>query len=353
MNSKNDFPQIFPLQDYQRKLRKKKMSGVFLVLVILVMCVISSIFPESYWGWINLFLVLLLVMDFILIYVDLNRYKIATLWDDFEYKKLVKQPFNFKAKDGMKQFAYIYIPESINLENTSKKLPAVIGLHGWGSHHREMDRYCLPIVQKNQCIYYTYDSVGQGLTPGDKSDFRQINDCQDFIDTIAALPYIDRKKIVVVGMSLGAMKAAVVAYPHPDVRGIIMMSGAYDLVYTKNRMSKLEYLLFKWNGFKFPNDEKELKKYSAVNYFRAEGICLRDDVEPTPNSARVFIMANKNDPVVRYENTLKAIQSLNLPPENYSIFEKGGHCFEGNEYWVANEINTFIKAILENELKKY
>ncbi|MBN2156809.1 MAG: prolyl oligopeptidase family serine peptidase [Candidatus Lokiarchaeota archaeon] len=187
------------------------------------------------------------------------------------------------------------------------------------------------------------------MTPGDKSDFRQIDDCKDFIDTVAALPYVNRNKIMVVGMSLGATKAAVVAYPHPDVRGIIMMSGAYDLLFTKNSMSKLEYLLYKANGFKFPNDDKELEKYSAVNYFKAEGICLRDEVKPTPNNARVFMMANKNDPVVKYENTLNAIQLLNLPPENYSIFEKRGHYFEGNEYWVAIEINSFIQAVLKNE----
>jgi len=347
MDIQHDFPQVFPLRDYKKKLQIKRIGWVLTLLVILVLSIIGNIFPNSYWDWINFILVVLLLIFSVLIYMDLNRSKVATLWDDFEYKGLVKQPFDFTARDGMKQFAYIYTPEGINLKNSSIQLPAIIGLHGWGSHHREMDRYCLPIVQKNQYVYFTYDAVGQGLTPGDKSDFRQIDDCKDFIDIIAALPFVDRKKILVVGMSLGATKTAIAAYPHPDVRGIIMMSGAYDLVFTNNSMSKIEYLLYKLNGFKFPKDEKELEKFSALNYFSSEGIRLRDENHLTPNSARVFLMANKNDPVVKYQNTLKAIQKLNLPPDNYSIFEKGGHCFEGNEYWVAIEINTFISRILE------
>jgi predicted esterase len=347
MSKEQQFEEVKPLRDWNRKVNRKRMIWLLLVLSAIAIPTVSFLLPW-FWYWFELVLVVLIAFFSLWIQFDLRR-GISSIWFKFELGNLVKEPFAFSNSEGLKHYAYRYAPATIDLSKTEKKFPVVIGLHGWGSHHKEMDRYCVPTVEKENCIYFTYDARGQGLTAGDKGDFRQVDDCREFIDKIVSLPYVDKKRIIVVGMSLGAAKAAVAAYPHPDVRGVILMSGAYDLIFTKKSMSFFEYTIFLSKGFSFPKDSALKKKYSGMEYFNPKGIILRGDTRPTPNSERIFLMANKDDPVVRYENTLRAIELLNLTEANYRLFETGGHVFRGNEYWVAIEINNVIKKWLEEE----
>jgi hypothetical protein len=57
-------------------------------------------------------------------------------------------------------------------------------------------------------------------------------------------------------------------------------------------------------------------------------------------------LANRNDPTVKVESTLEAIQRMGLPPENYRLYPQGRHTFEGNEYYVALDIYFFIQRLL-------
>lgn len=272
--------------------------------------------------------------------------KLATNWDDMDYTGLIKKDFHFVTKEGIKNYAYIYHSNSIDLQKDLTPRKTIIGFHGWGAHHREMDRYCLPIVLKENYVYFTFDARGQGQTPGDKSDFAQIEDADDFIDLVLQQPYVDKKNVVVVGMSLGAAKTAVTAYPHPDIKAVAMLSGPFDLVLSKKIMTLQEKIIFKLFGYSFAIPEEDLRKYSGINYFKPEGILLRGDSEPTPNHKRVLLLANRDDPTVRVVNTERAIETLNLLPENYHIYAHGRHCFEGNEYFVSLEIADFVRKVM-------
>ncbi|QEE15016.1 alpha/beta hydrolase family protein [Promethearchaeum syntrophicum] len=320
-------------------------------LLIDISFLVTLVFQNQLSGWIlfitwMLFIGLNLVSFFLIFRLNLGM--IATNWDNIEYTGLIKRDFRFITSNGVRNYAYIYYPENFDLESDLSPRKTIIGLHGWGSHHREMDRYCLPIIKKENYLYFTFDARGQGQTPGNKSDFGQIEDAREFLELVLKQPYVDKKNVVVVGMSLGAAKTAVVAYPHPNIKAVVMLSGPFDLLLTKKIMTLKERIIFALFGYNFSVPDEDLRKYSGINYFKPEGIILQGDTQPTPNHDRVLLLANRDDPTVKVVNTEKAIEKLQLKHENYRIFKRGHHCFEGNEYFVALEMADFIRKMMQN-----
>jgi 3-hydroxyacyl-[acyl-carrier-protein] dehydratase len=185
MSKEQQFEEVKPLRDWNRKVNRKRMIWLLLVLSAIAIPTVSFLLPW-FWYWFELVLVVLIAFFSLWIQFDLRR-GISSIWFKFELGNLVKEPFAFSNSEGLKHYAYRYAPATIDLSKTEKKFPVVIGLHGWGSHHKEMDRYCVPTVEKENCIYFTYDARGQGLTVGDKCEFRQVDDCREFIDKIVSL----------------------------------------------------------------------------------------------------------------------------------------------------------------------
>lgn len=337
-----------PKRIYQNKLKLVIYSwlGIFLVVTA------SYLKYFEQWLWIkNLRIILSIFLGILFLYYLflIETGKIANHWDEMDYTPFDKRDFGFTADDGSKHFAYIYIPKGLDVNNLEKPLPAIIGLHGWGSHHHEMDRYCLPAVQKLGCLYFTFDAFGHGQTPGDANDLRQFDHARDFIDLIHSLPYVDKKKIGVVAMSLGAAKASVVAYPNPKVRTLVFLSGPFNLSLTKQTMTNFERFLFSINGLKLEQSVEALKAFSGIDFFNPEGIKLEGESQPTPNHQRVFLLANADDPAVKIDNTLSAVEKLQLPPNNYRIFPNGKHIFQTNEVYVSGEIYEFLRKFLSQK----
>ncbi len=352
MQVKDTLHDFSPLDDYKKSMRS--LEAIWCVLFVsFIAFLLTNTLSILEFNWIFWAFVVALFIGFWGVLFMLSMGKIATNWDDMDYNELIKRDVDFRARDGKKLFAYIYyrknLEEQLGLNDREKfnkkppkKLPTIIGFHGWGAHHREMDRYCLPTVFHKDCLYFTFDSVGQGQTPGDKNDFRQFDDCEEFIAQVRDLPIVDERNIIVVGMSMGAAKTAVTAYPNPDVKAVAMLSGPYDYIATLGNITFTQKFLFFLSRSNLNQPREKLIEYSGVSYFKREGIVLRGEKKPTPNKERVFLAANMDDPVVNWRSTKKAIDMLNLPPENYRIFEKGNHCFESGEYYLSVDLYRFL-----------
>jgi dienelactone hydrolase len=207
-----------------------------------------------------------------------------------------------------------------------------------------MDRYCLPTVLKQKWLYFSFDCVGQGqmIGIGTKNDLRQFDDTAQFLHAIKSLPFVDKSRIGVVGMSMGAARAAVTAYPDPDIKVVVMLSGPYNFKLTMAKMTRFVRFLFWLGGNKFPKEDNLLEQYSGYNFFKRDGITLIGGSKPTPNSDRVFLAADEHDHTVNVANTYQAIEILGLSCENFHIFTRGDHCFEGNEYFLAVDLYEFL-----------
>ena len=59
-----------------------------------------------------------------------------------------------------------------------------------------------------------------------------------------------------------------------------------------------------------------------------------------------YLNQDQMDGGVNWTQTAKAIEILNLPLENYRIFKKGDHRFEGNGYFLSVDILQFLDSSL-------
>ena len=147
-------------------------------------------------------------------------------------------------------------------------------------------------------------------------------------------------------MSFGAAKSSVSAYNHPYIKSLVLLSGLYDLPKHFNSIPKFSRLTLSKKLKKMDMNIADLKKYSGINYFKPEGIVLFNHKIPTPNKDRVFLAANRYDKVINWTQSATAIEKLHLPPENYRIFQKGEHRFEGNGYYLSVDIFQFLDSSL-------
>lgn len=336
---------IFP----KKNLERTKLALLVVWTVILITCIIliNLISPKIIllktliWFFFIIFSILS-----ILIIIIIGRILPTLRWHDYDYSPFIKTDFDFKVSDGKKQYAYFYTRKDIDIDNDPTPRPTIIGLHGWGNSHREVDKFCLPSVMEEGYLFFSFDARGQGQTPGNKNDLRQFEDTKEFIETVKNLPYVDKKRIAVIGISLGAAKASVIAYPSKDIKLVIMLSGPFDLKLTKENMGFFAKIIFILGGYRWSADENIKKKYSGINYFKSNGIPLNENPELISNSERVFLAACMDDQLVSVKNTLNAIKKLNLPKKNYRIFQKGFHTFEGNETSISTAIYHFLKEKL-------
>jgi dienelactone hydrolase len=335
----------FPKQTYNRMLLH--LWEAFIILLFGTVFFILLVDFEYLWmevlTWIFL---ILFVLISIALPIIISLTKVLTLYDDFDYSNVAKTDFDFTSSFGLKHSAYFYSRKDVDIDADTTPRPTIIGFHGWGSHHREMDRFVLPTIIEEGYLYFIYDSRGRGLTKGNKNQMEMFEESKEFIAKLKSLPYVDKKRIAVIGMSMGAAKAALAAYPDPDIKLLLTMSGPYDLKYSKEHMSFFDKFFFLLSGFRWNATEQEFKKYSAINVFKKEGIILNGNSKPTPNNDRVLLIADADDGLVRPENTIHAKEVLNLSDKNCIIFPRGGHSHQGNEYNLAVAIYKFLKERL-------
>jgi len=329
--------------DNRHSLRKILWLVIYISILIFI-----SIIPMENWSQKALILILITLLGVLFYFIlkKLENELIYTIWDDIDYSGITKKNFPFEPIPGEKIYAYIYHNDGIKLDASQEKFPVIIGLHGWGASHREMDRYCLPLVKNRNILYFAYDALGSGLSSGDKNDFTQFENARTFIDIIHSLPYVDKTRVGLIGMSLGAAKGSVVGYNNPKIKSLVLLSGVFDLEKHFNSVPPISRLTLFRKLKKMDINSADLRKYSGINYFKSEGIVLFNQKLPTPNEDRVFLCANRYDSGINWNQTVEAIEKLNLPHENYRIFKKGDHRFEGNEFYLAVDIFQFLDSCL-------
>ncbi len=240
----------FPQKIYMRGIWRIFTTWMIFLGIEIGLLIIRA-YSSMWWAPVVIILFILNIIAPLTLIIYINIGRVLTLWDNLDYTGLNKQDFPFTTSDGKKLFAYRYSPVSIDVDVDPTPRPTIIGIHGWNSHHREMDRYCLPSVKEENCLYFTYDARGQGQSPGNRNDFFQFEEeTKEFIACIKSLSYVDKTRIVVMGMSMGSNRSALAAYPDPEIKLLVLVSGPYDLKLTRSKLTLFPRIMYRLFGMK-------------------------------------------------------------------------------------------------------
>ncbi|MBL4908469.1 MAG: S9 family peptidase [Alteromonadaceae bacterium] len=287
-------------------------------------------------------------------WLDLNK-KSGGFWfsryPSLEGKMLAKkQPFTFKARDGMEIYGYLTMPVGLK---SGIKPPFIVHPHGGPIGVRDdqgFDYVTQFLAAQGYAVLQTNfrGSGGYGknyLTAGYKGWGKKMQqDVYDSIDWLEKLNIVDNNKTCFVGWSYGGYAALTAAFQKPnDFNCIISIAGISDLEgmasHESSYRGSLKEQVLKEIGD--PDDDivnKELKSLSAIN--QLEKI-----------KSPILLIHGRNDTQVHYgqsKNFYKAAKKANLNVK-YIEFKYGTHYLdeEQNRLDAFKEIELFLHEYLK------
>jgi dienelactone hydrolase len=121
--------------------------------------------------------------------------------------------FTFSGVDGRRVPAYVVVPRG------RQRLPGVLFLHGSGGTRRDLIGQAA-VLAKRGLVTMTISY------PNDAKTYRPlVVDARRALDLLAARPDVDRSRLGVVGFSLGAQIAAIVAGDDPRPKAVDVIAG--------------------------------------------------------------------------------------------------------------------------------
>lgn len=217
----------------------------------------------------------------------------------------------FKAKDGTEIEYNIYVPSNYD---SSKKYPVVLALHGSGQMTQPVDmilkRYQMATAFAkdsengiNECIV---------VAPQAKSQWNvteKINDstyptgvpsaeneaAYELLQNVKKTYSVDKNRIYLTGLSMGAMGSETMAYNHPDEFAAVVLDASRDFA----DPSKIDYSIFK-------------KLSGKIYYFHAE-----DDPTCSYESGASFL-ENLTKAGVEYKSTIYPSGTFFYPSAHFS-----------------------------------
>jgi uncharacterized protein len=136
----------------------------------------------------------------------------------------------------------VHYPPDWSEREQKRKLPAVLLLHGLGGNrdeHGGLFIRCAASIALAGMIALRVDFRGADETDGDVQDMTleyQIQDAADSLDHLKALPFVDEKRLAVLGMSFGGLTGAVLAGRREDVNALVLWEAPHDMVATMKRL---------------------------------------------------------------------------------------------------------------------
>jgi len=260
-----------------------------------------------------------------------------------------KQPFTFKASDGMEIHGYLTMPRTLASGN---KPPLIVHPHGGpiGPRDDQSFDYMTQFLAAQGYAVLQPNFRGSGgygsryLTQGYKQWGKKMQqDVYDSIDWLAKQKIVDNNNTCFVGWSYGGYAALTAAFQKPDdFKCIISIAGISDLsglAYRESRRSgSLKDQILMEIGD--PDDiavNKELKRLSAINHL---------DKIKSP----ILLVHGKNDTQVNHGQSMdfyRAAKRKDLDVD-YVEFEYGTHYLdeEQNRVDAFKEIERFLQEHL-------
>lgn len=237
--------------------------------------------------------------------------------------------------------------DGVQAENSNKKFPAVILIHGLGATRHEHNglfmRLAVTLAMAG-FVVLRLDMRGSGESCGttrDISVFSWIEDVQSAIDYLKSTPVVDPDKIALLGLSLGGLVAAGTVGVSKDVAAIVMWEAPFNLGATMIRTfgpHTLSHIKFR-------------------GYFQAGliqlGVPFFEQLEKFNPAKRVqkfngpsLIVNGSTDWIVPPENVDRWKEAFEGKALDVHMVEGGDHAFT-KEPWALDAINKSTQWLKE------
>jgi len=186
---------------------------------------------------------------------------------------------NFEVKTGENKI----IRGIINRSYSEHKLPALVFCHGFMGNklgHNFMFVKMARMLENLNIASVRFDFTGSGESDGEFKDVTlssEIRDCENVLNFVSSIDYIDKENINILGFSMGAIVAIIVASTHNDIiKNSILVSPAvnmYDIFLSEIKEDKLfeflntGYINFE-NNIVSKNALEDVFNYKIFDYLK-------------------------------------------------------------------------------------
>ncbi len=109
--------------------------------------------------------------------------------------------------------------------------PGVLFIHGYQNNRESGDSYCIELGRRG-FVTLSIDAIGRGNSdpPLDMDDprFDKTFGARSSVKYLASLPFVDAKRVGVMGHSMGAEYSYWIALEDPSIRAVAIVGNAYD-----------------------------------------------------------------------------------------------------------------------------
>jgi len=162
----------------------------------------------------------------------------------------------------------------------AKPLPGIVYIHGYQNNRETGDAYCIELARRGFAVL-EIDALGRGNSgiPGklDDPDFDATYGGKSSLQFLKNLPIVDAGRTGLMGHSLGAEMAYLIALEDPTVKGLVISGFAYRDDATPNQPKNMLMIFGKYDEFQ--------KRMTGTTDFE-------NDWMGSPRSRNVFPIAN-------------------------------------------------------------
>ncbi len=219
--------------------------------------------------------------------------------------------------------------------------PAAILIHGYTSNYRRLI-YIANLLVKKGFMVILFNLRGHGKSSGKQRDALGMQqDLTQVIDYVKKKANIDSTRILVLGISLGAMLSLTSGYINPDITYIIALAGMSSPEDVINGMSS--FRRWRW---------RIISKLGGLSLTEMTGkIHFSPKMQMDIHSIKkkILLLHCKNDRLISQKNFWNNIKAFHLNKDDFHLFSRGGHGFFLVKKEVLQTISIWIdKNIIYN-----
>ncbi|MCM8758409.1 MAG: alpha/beta fold hydrolase [Candidatus Omnitrophica bacterium] len=234
----------------------------------------------------------------------------------------------------------------------NKKFPGVILCHGFSGNKAESHFIFTRLARclaKNGMVCFRFDFMGSGDSSGDFEHMTlqtEIQDAENALKYLVKQPFIDRSRIGILGLSMGAIPATAVSSKQQLKSLCLWSSVAFPQEIEKKILTRrMKKILAEKGNVYLTGSGLRIGQKFIESLHKIDPITLAKNIR-----GNVLVIHSKDDTVINVSHALAYYNAFHCLAKERKlvILEKGGHTFvmEETEKIVIQETIKFFRQTL-------